>query len=128
MKTRTKIILACIASSVVLAVFSFCILEMGSDSMEPVIQGSGSPPSRNGDRLLVLNRPFYSEILVGHYVVVTLPSPYLVDTVRRVVAVTVKDNKEEIILASEKLNGIDSRHFGAVGIENIRGRVIKILK
>jgi len=45
-----------------------------------------------------------------------------------VVAVTVIDNKNEIILAAEKNSGIDSRHFGAVGIENIRGRVTKILK
>jgi len=58
MKIRTKTILAGIASSVALVVFSFGILEMGSDSIELVIQGSGSPPKPQWRPIISFESPF----------------------------------------------------------------------
>jgi signal peptidase I len=128
MKARTKVIIACIVVIGSLALLSLRIEEMGSGSMEPLIQGAGSPPTREGDRLLILKRPFYSKIEKGHLVLVQLPAPADAITVRRISSVLMKDGAEEYILEAEAPDGLDSRHFGTVGADKILGHVLKIMK
>jgi type IV secretory pathway protease TraF len=128
MKTKTKIAIACITVFALLAVLSLRIEEMGSGSMEPLIQGKGSPPGREGDRLLILKRPFYSKVEKGHLVLVELPAPQIVITVRRVASVMMKDGIEEFVLEADAPDGLDSRHFGPVRPDKIFGRLLRIMR
>jgi type IV secretory pathway protease TraF len=117
-----------VAIAVLWIVAPLSIREMESDSMMPLIRGRGSPPSREGDHVLVLTWLRFSTPKAGDLVLVEIPAPGgAVETIRRIKSV---DRGEQLRFTIESLDpeGIDSRQFGFLGIENVKGKILHVFK
>lgn len=126
---RAVIVLFAAVVAVIAVLFSgFSFIEMGSTSMEPLIGGQGSPPSRRGDTIVVAKWFRVASLRPGDLVVVDIPTPTgRVRTVRRV------ERRADapvgcFYLRAESDNGIDSRYFGPLPGSDIKGKVVAVLK
>ena len=116
------------AIAVLWALAPLSIREMESDSMMPLIRGRGTPASREGDHVLVLTWLRFSAPKASDLVLVEIPTPDgAVETIRRIKSV---DRGEQLRFTIESLDpkGIDSRQFGFLGIEKVKGKVLHVFK
>lgn len=130
-KSKKRVVLVllvfCAIAIAVLAT-QFAVMEMVSTSMEPLISGQGKPPSRRGD-LLIIKRWFrISSLRTGDLVVVDIPAPNgRVRTVRKIDQQPDTPAGQFYVRAVSK-TGIDSRSFGPLPAQDIRGRVVWIIR
>jgi hypothetical protein len=106
----------------------FSIREMATISMEPAIRGQGSPPSRSGDYVLILTTFRFGAAKAGDLVLVEIPTPSGdVETIRRIVRIERSDNVRVFLEALDPL-GIDSRHFGGLPEQKLKGKVLHVFR
>ncbi len=127
-KSRVMLIVA--AGLVLITVLWFVaplsIREMGSDSMKPLIGGQGSPPSKQGDRVLVLTSFFDPK--EGDLVLIEIPTAEgAVETIRRIKSIE-RGAKVRFVVESIDPLGLDSRQFGSLPVEKLRGKILHIFK
>lgn len=104
------------------------IREMASDSMMPLIRGQGSPPSREGDRVLLLTSWRFTTPKEGDLVLVEIPTRSgEVETIRRIKSVE-PGERPRFVVESIDPKGIDSRHFGSLAAEKLKGKVLYVFK
>lgn len=104
------------------------IREMASDSMKPLIRGQGAPPSREGDRVLILTSLRFTTLKKGDLVLVEIPTPTgAVEAIRRIKGV---ERGERLLFTLESIDpiGIDSRQFGPLAAEKLKGKVLHVFK
>lgn len=127
-----RVLFACSGLFIALVVLwfalPFSIGEMGSTSMEPAIRGQGVPPSGRGDHILILTTFRFGAPKEGDLVVVEIPTPAgPVETVRRIVRIERSDDLRFFVESLDPM-GIDSRHFGSLPTQKLKGKVLHVFR
>jgi len=117
-----------VAIAVLWIVGPLSIREMESDSMMLLIRGRGSPPSKEGDYVLVFTWLRFSTSKEGDLVLVEIPTrDGAVETIRRIKSVY-RGEKLQFTIESIDPKGIDSRRVGSLGIEQLKGKILHVFK
>ena len=114
--------------ALIMARASFLCARMDSPSMEPVVKGNTTPQSHDGDCVVAWRWFRGASLRSGDLVLVDIPTPTgQVRTIRQIEqqpGIPVG----QFYLRAVSTNGLDSRRFGTLPAQAIRGRVVWILK
>jgi hypothetical protein len=123
-----KAVIGVVAVAMLWILAPLTVLEMTSETMEPLIRGRGRPPSREGDYVLVCTWLRLSVPKEGALVLVEIPTATgAVETIRRIKRID-SGEKMHFIVESLDPRGIDSRHFGALEAEKVKGKVVYVCR